>query len=119
MANITVLERLHAPKAFGEEVVGSTPIFSTKPDDMRFFFMYWVYIIYSDKLDRYYVGYSSDLEKRLQEHNTGISEYTSKATDWSYCYKASFSSREEAHKEELRIKKKKSRKYIEWLISQS
>jgi len=80
--------------------------------------MYWVYIIYSEKLDRYYVGHSSDLEKRLKEHNSGISVYTARASDWSFFYTKPFSTREEAHKEEMRIKKKKSRKYIEWIIAQ-
>jgi hypothetical protein len=33
--------------------------------------MYRVYVIYSKKLDKYYVGYSGDsLEERLRKHNT-------------------------------------------------
>jgi putative endonuclease len=79
--------------------------------------MYHVYIIYSSKLDRYYVGYSEDVAKRLSEHNNGLSTYTSKAQDWELKYQLPFKSREEAVKEEKRIKAKKSRKYIEWLIS--
>ena len=43
---------------------------------------FWVYIIYSFSLDKYYAGYNTDLEKRLAEHNNGISTFTSKATDW-------------------------------------
>ena len=80
--------------------------------------MFFVYILYSKKLDRYYVGYTADLSKRLQEHNSGISTYTSKASDWELKYQELFSSREEAHKRELAIKKKKSATYIEWLITQ-
>ena len=80
--------------------------------------MFFVYILYSKKIDRYYVGYTSDPEKRLLEHNTGISAYTSRADDWELMYQEEFPSREEAHKRELAIKKKKSVKYIQWLISQ-
>ncbi|RLD73871.1 MAG: GIY-YIG nuclease family protein, partial [Bacteroidetes bacterium] len=29
---------------------------------------YCVYIIYSFKLDKFYIGETSDLEKRLEEH---------------------------------------------------
>ena len=78
--------------------------------------MYYVYIIYSAKLDRYYIGYTEDVDARLVQHNSGLSSFTSRASDWRVMYQEVFSSREEAHKRELAIKKKKSRKYIEWLI---
>jgi len=78
---------------------------------------FWVYIIYSCSLDRYYVGYTIDLEKRLAEHNNGISTFTSKAIDWELKLSINYSSREQAMQKEKEIKKKKSRKYIEWLIS--
>lgn len=77
---------------------------------------YSVYIIYSSKLDKYYVGYSEDVAVRLEEHNSGISAFTSKATDWIIKYREEFVSRELAHNRELEIKRKKSRKYVEWLI---
>ncbi len=57
-----------------------------------------------------------DLEKRLEEHNSGISTYTSKADDWNLKYSEYFPDRETAISREREIKKKKSRKYIEYLI---
>ncbi len=78
---------------------------------------YSVYIIYSPSLDKYYIGYSEDIAIRLAEHNSGISTYTSKARDWVRKYSEPFDSRINAMKRESEIKKKKSRKYIEWLIS--
>jgi putative endonuclease len=78
-----------------------------------------VYIIYSNKLDRYYVGYTENVEVRLQQHNDGISDYTASADDWQLKYKELFPAREGTMKREREIKKKKSRKYIEWLISSS
>ncbi|MBS1653459.1 MAG: GIY-YIG nuclease family protein [Bacteroidetes bacterium] len=75
-----------------------------------------VYIIYSTQLDRYYVGYTSDLRKRSDEHNTGVSSYTSKANDWVLKHSEEFPSRELAMKKEKEIKAKKSRKYIEYII---
>lgn len=80
---------------------------------------YHVYIIFSQKLNRYYIGYTSDLDKRMTEHNSGISSFTSKAKDWKLMYTEVFESREAAHTRELEIKKKKSRKYIEWLINKT
>ncbi|MFV0604577.1 MAG: GIY-YIG nuclease family protein [Niabella sp.] len=84
-----------------------------------FFVMFYVYILYSQKLDRFYVGYTADIEKRLTEHRSGISTYTSKATDWELKYQKGFATRELAMEYEKSIKKKKSRKYIIWLIEQS
>jgi putative endonuclease len=79
--------------------------------------MFYVYIIYSLKLDRFYVGYTSDIPTRLEQHNTGISTFTANTSDWLLKYSETFDSRELAMKREKEIKRKKSRKYIEWLIS--
>ena len=79
--------------------------------------IFFVYIIYSPLLDKFYVGYTSDLEKRLLYHNTGISDFTSKTSDWEMKYTESFSDRQHAMKREKEIKKKKSRRYIEWIIT--
>ena len=79
--------------------------------------IFTMYIIYSPSLDKFYIGYTSDLQKRLKEHNSGISDFTSVATDWELKYNELFSDRKSAMNREKEIKKKKSRKYIEWLIS--
>ena len=43
--------------------------------------MPFTYIIYSTKLDKYYVGACTDLERRLYEHITGLSNYLYLLTD--------------------------------------
>ncbi len=78
---------------------------------------FFVYIIYSRQLDKYYVGYTADLSKRINEHNSGVSNFTAEASDWVLKYYESQQSRLSAMKREKEIKLKKSRKYIEWLIS--
>ena len=76
--------------------------------------MFYVYIIYSALKDKYYIGQTSDLEKRLETHrlrkNLG-------ANDWVLKYSETFTKRSEAVKRELEIKNKKRRAYIESLIS--
>ena len=79
---------------------------------------YFVYIIYAAKLDKYYVGQTESVELRLNQHNTGMSTYTSKASDWEMKYTEEFSTRTMSIRREREIKSKKSRKYIEWLINQ-
>jgi putative endonuclease len=46
-----------------------------------------------------------------------MSEYTSKASDWKLVYSEAYPDRKLAHQREGAVKSKKSRKYIEWLIS--
>src|SRR5690606_39059350 len=77
------------------------------------FFMPWMYILYSKKLDKYYVGSCVNLERRLYEHNIGHSKFTSTGIPWEMVYKEEFQKEIEAKRRELGVKKMKSRKYIE------
>ena len=53
----------------------------------------------------------------MGEHNSEKGNYTSKGVPWELVYNEIFPTRSEAMYRENEIKKKKSRKYIEWLIS--
>ena len=78
--------------------------------------MAYMYIIYSEKLDKYYIGACTDLKRRLYEHNIGHSKFTGTGVPWGIVYKEEFESLPVAKKRELAIKKMKSRKYIEKLV---
>ena len=82
----------------------------------RVFVPYFVYILFSEKADRYYVGETDDIGKRLNSHLSGVSSYTSQSDDWICVYREEFKTRTEAIRREKEIKRKKSRNYIEWLI---
>lgn len=69
--------------------------------------LYWVYILWSNKLNRYYVGPSSDIDRRLQEHNAGKSGYTSRGIPWTLVYQESSESKQTAWKREMEIKRYK------------
>ncbi len=77
----------------------------------------YVYILYSAKLDRYYVGSTDNIIRRLGEHNRKKGKYTDVGIPWVLCYTEEYSFRTDAYKRELEIKGKKSRKYIESLVS--
>ena len=79
--------------------------------------MAYVYILFSEKLNKYYVGACTNLERRLYEHNIGHSKYTSTGTPWIVKYTEEYSSLADAKRREKEIKNKKSRIYIEHLIS--
>jgi putative endonuclease len=74
------------------------------------------YILYSSKMDKYYIGACIDLERRLYEHNIGHSKFTRSGIPWEVKYTEYFETLQEAKKREASIKKMKSRKYIETLI---
>ena len=45
--------------------------------------MFYVYILYSESADRYYVGHTDDPDRRLEEHNTALkNSYTAKFRPW-------------------------------------
>ena len=100
-------DRDHRPHRSSAEMLG-------------FFFnhntMYYTYILYSKNIDRYYIGMSENPERRLLFHLSGISKYTSRASDWSIVYLESFQTKAEAMEREKQIKRWKSRKKIEELI---
>ncbi len=79
--------------------------------------MYFVYIIYSPLLDKYYVGSTQNVESRLNDHNNSRSKFTKKGKPWMLRWTSSYQIRSEAVNAEMKIKKMKSRKYIEALIS--
>ena len=78
--------------------------------------MFYTYIIYSTIADKYYVGHTDDMIRRLHEHNHGLSRYTRTGKPWELVYSEEFETRAFAMRREREIKTKKSRKYIEKLI---
>ncbi|MBO3699530.1 GIY-YIG nuclease family protein [Roseivirga sp. E12] len=78
---------------------------------------FYVYIIYSETRDRYYVGSCDNLTNRLVDHNAGRSTYTKRGKPWVLKYSEVYDTRSEARRREAEIKRKKSRNYIEYLIN--
>ncbi len=84
-----------------EMVVGSNPTAGAK----KFIFMdYIVYILLSKKDNKLYVGQTSNLEKRLNEHCTGKVFSTQKRLPLILIHKENFDSRKNAMKREKFLK---------------
>ena len=80
--------------------------------------MFYVYILYSAKIDRYYIGYSENPEKRLiEKHNKGYVKATKGGIPYVIMAKKCFDFEAEAMHEEKRLKRMKSRKYLELIIN--
>jgi len=65
---------------------------------------WYVYILLCDQ-KTFYVGMSSDLEKRLNQHRRKESFYTKKFSDFQLVYTERYSRRGRAEKREQQIKK--------------
>ena len=76
-----------------------------------------VYILFSEKLNKFYVGSTSDLERRLLDHNRGKEKFTKTGIPWQLVYKEVLVDLASARRREREIKLKKSRKYIEGLLN--
>jgi putative endonuclease len=75
--------------------------------------MYFVYIIYSCSLNKYYVGNSQNVELRLEQHNSGKGVFTRKGIPWILKHKEACFSRIEAVHLELKIKKRGAKRYLQ------
>ena len=68
------------------------------------FFMFFVYILYSELHDRYYIGQTHDVNARLMRHNTRMEKSTSPYVPWKLVLKLEKGSRAEAIRLERKLK---------------
>jgi putative endonuclease len=75
---------------------------------------FYVYILHSTKLDRFYVGTTDDVVKRLQQHNNILypNAFTTKGIPWTLYSSIPCSSSEQAYRLEKFIKQMKSKAFI-------
>jgi putative endonuclease len=77
----------------------------------------YTYILFSQKINKYYIGSTTDLDRRMMEHNRGKEKFTSTGIPSILVYKEAFELLANARQRELFIKKQKSRKYIGKLMA--
>jgi putative endonuclease len=76
---------------------------------------YFVYILQSSKDNKYYVGMTNDVNRRLKEHNAGLQKSTKARRPFKLVYKECCASRKEARIKEKQLKSgylREARKYI-------
>ena len=78
-----------------------------------------VYILYSEKLDKYYIGYTSDLPGRLRRHNSSKRGFSALGVPWVVVYREELGGKKSAIKRELQLKGWKNRTRLEYLIRKS
>ena len=70
----------------------------------------YCYIIYSERLNKYYIGSTSNLQRRIEEHNRGKEKFTKTGIPWKLVYSEEFNELKDARKRELCIKKNEKQK---------
>lgn len=77
-----------------------------------------VYVLYSKKYGKTYVGFTSNLIERFKSHNfLSKKGYTIKFRPWVVVYLEFFSSKTEALKREKLLKTGKGREFIKEIVS--
>jgi putative endonuclease len=68
---------------------------------------YYVYLIktINSKINKTYVGYTKNLDKRLEKHNTNKGAKSTKGFKWELIYKKKFISKSKAMSYEYKLKK--------------
>ena len=111
-----VARRAHNPK-----VVSSNLAPATKQPHRNvglfigiyFLSMYTVYVLYSIKFDKIYIGYTSNLKQRILSHNyLGKKGYTIRYRPWTVVHIEQFQTKSEAMKREKHLKSGQGRQFI-------
>ncbi len=77
--------------------------------------MYTAYALYSEKCNKHYYGFTSNLEARLRYHNELGKDWTSKYRPWKVIHKKEFDTKMEATQYEKWMKSGVGRTFIKSL----
>jgi len=65
----------------------------------------YVYLLRSTSTEKFYVGWTTDIKRRVKEHNSGKSRYTKSRGSWELIGYEVFFNTEEAKKRERALKR--------------
>ena len=79
--------------------------------------MFTVYVLYSEKYDKLYIEYTSDLKQRLLSHNELARKgWTVKYRPWKLIYSEELTNKSAAIKREQELKSHRGRDFLQSLI---
>ncbi len=77
-----------------------------------------LYILYSASLDKYYIGISQDVNRRLKQHNRPSSKgWTARGRPWELVFTHEYPDRLTATRAERALKRRRSKRYLEKLVN--
>ena len=78
--------------------------------------MWYVYVLKSLKNGRRYTGSTNNLIRRIYEHNSGQTKYTSQTRPFELVYKEEYNTSLEAGKRERFLKTGKGREFLSKIL---
>ena len=80
---------------------------------------FYTYVLFSESFNKIYIGFTSDIDKRLLSHNSLAKKgWTIKFRPWKLIYSEVYKSKKEAMKREKQLKSAKGREFIHKLINE-
>lgn len=76
---------------------------------VNFFDMYYVYALLSAKNNDLYIGFSANLKRRFEDHESGLVEATKPNRPWKLVFYESYLDKRDATKREKQLKHHKAK----------
>ncbi len=73
-----------------------------------------VYLLFSEKTNKYYIGKTSNIKRRFLEHTLGEETYTRTGRPWKLIAIIDCADGSEASLLETKLKKSKNKNYTKW-----
>ena len=67
--------------------------------------MFYVYVLFSQSFDEFYLGSTTDLKKRFKAHKEGLNRSTKKTDDWILSYYEAYLDEKSARDREANLKR--------------
>ena len=74
--------------------------------------MFYTYVLKSEKSGRFYTGFTSNLRKRLKQHNNGESYYTNREKPYLLVYYEASLNEDDARAREIYLKTGMGKRFI-------
>ena len=74
---------------------------------------WFVYILHSSSLRRYYVGMTQKIRRRIKQHLRGENFWTQRTDDWEMVYSSEAMNIDQARQLEIGIKKRGAKRFLQ------
>ena len=81
--------------------------------------MFYTYVLYDRNSQKFYIGYTADIERRLREHRLGNVHTTSRFSALELVFYECFTSQEDAQRREGYFKTTKGKKSLRLILRDS
>lgn len=78
---------------------------------------FFVYVLFSERIQKKYVGSTKDVAKRLEHHNAGLDRWSKRGVPWVLLYTEEYATRTEALRQEYFFKSGQGRRQLEELLT--